>query len=158
MKPLKIDWDALEEAFSNQNEELVYYLDLVTGHVILEGEGEDDPSAEDDENIDPVASPVPVATRDATRVYIDPPDDELKLDWLQGFVADSPGLEPDKLERLQSALDAEDPTEAVRDVLGQHADLRDRWYMYCSDRVHEMIDRWIDEHSITVGAPPPWKA
>ena len=37
MKPLKIDWDALEEAFNSQSEELIYYLDLVTGHVVLEG-------------------------------------------------------------------------------------------------------------------------
>ena len=40
-KPIQIDWDELETAFENRNEDLTYYLDLVTGQVILEGEGED---------------------------------------------------------------------------------------------------------------------
>ena len=35
-KPLQIDWDELETAFENRNEDLTYYLDLVTGQVILE--------------------------------------------------------------------------------------------------------------------------
>jgi hypothetical protein len=34
-KPIKIDWDELESAFNNRNDELIYYLDLVTGQVIL---------------------------------------------------------------------------------------------------------------------------
>jgi hypothetical protein len=39
-KPIKIDWDELESAFDSKQEDLIYYLDLVTGQVILEGEGE----------------------------------------------------------------------------------------------------------------------
>ena len=46
-KPIRIDWEDLEAAFENTNEELVYFLDLVTGRVILEGEGED--SGEEEE-------------------------------------------------------------------------------------------------------------
>ena len=33
-KAIKIDWDELESAFDNKNEELVYYLDRVTGQVV----------------------------------------------------------------------------------------------------------------------------
>lgn len=33
-KPLQIDWDELEAAFENRNEDLTYYVDLVTGQVI----------------------------------------------------------------------------------------------------------------------------
>ena len=37
-KPIKIDWEELESAFQTRREELVYYLDLVTGEVVLEDE------------------------------------------------------------------------------------------------------------------------
>ena len=36
-KPIRVNWDDLEAAFDNPNEELAYYLDLVNGHVVLEG-------------------------------------------------------------------------------------------------------------------------
>ena len=32
-KPIRLDWDELEVAFTNHDEEIVYYLDLVTGNV-----------------------------------------------------------------------------------------------------------------------------
>ena len=32
-KPIKIDWDELESAFDSKQEDLIYYLDLVTGHM-----------------------------------------------------------------------------------------------------------------------------
>ena len=38
-KPIRVDWEELEAAFDSGNEELVYYLDSVTGHVLLEGAG-----------------------------------------------------------------------------------------------------------------------
>ena len=34
-KPLHIDWDELESAFENRNEDLSYYLDLITGKVFM---------------------------------------------------------------------------------------------------------------------------
>ena len=70
-KKLRINWDDLEAAFDNRNEELVYYLDLVEGHVILEGEGEEGDFDEDEEHFDasPSASP---RVNDGTRLYVDP--------------------------------------------------------------------------------------
>ena len=40
-KPIKVDWDALEEAFDSRDPEVAYYLDRITGHVVLDGEGEE---------------------------------------------------------------------------------------------------------------------
>ena len=41
-KPIRIDWEELESAFDSGNEEILYYLDLITGQVKLEGEGDTD--------------------------------------------------------------------------------------------------------------------
>ena len=48
-KPIRLDWDELEVAFTNHDEEIVYYLDLVTGKVIIDGEGEDDDFDDEDD-------------------------------------------------------------------------------------------------------------
>jgi len=41
-KPIKIDWEELEDAFNSPPEEISSYLDGISGHVALEGEGEED--------------------------------------------------------------------------------------------------------------------
>ena len=38
-KPIRVDWDDLEEAFSNRRAESSSSLDAITGHVVLDGEG-----------------------------------------------------------------------------------------------------------------------
>jgi hypothetical protein len=153
-KPIKLQWDDLEAAFSNQNPELVYYLDVVTGYVVLEGEGEEDDDDDNDSTAIPVLQKPPY---DATRIYIVPPDDALKLQWMKQFVDEVGDLEVEVRDKLKSALDEEDSVPAINDVLRQHPEGRDRWYLYRSDRKHELIDRWIVEHGIETVDPPPWK-
>ena len=58
-KQIKIDWDELEDAFTNPQDEVFCFLDRVTGRVVLEGEGDD--LHDDDRNYDrpPDAAEVP---------------------------------------------------------------------------------------------------
>jgi hypothetical protein len=152
---IRVDWDDLEGAFSNRDDELVYYLDTVTGHVHLEGEGDDDDFDEDDPTSEPVA---PRADRadDSTRAYVARPDSKTELEWMRAFVDEVEDGEAGRRERLRATLDSDDPFHAFRDALMQDAEGRDAWFLFRSDRIHESIDAWLAANEIIPTAPPPW--
>jgi uncharacterized Zn finger protein len=155
-KAIKIDWDELESAFDNKNEELVYYLDRVTGQVVLEGEGEDE-FDDDDDLVDD--SPAEAPPRDdTTRIYIEPLDPDELLSWMRDFLGDSKkSLESATRDRLLSAVEAREPQGAIREILDDNAEVRDRWFAYRSERLHETMDAWLDANDVSVVDPPPWK-
>jgi hypothetical protein len=154
-KPIRIDWDDLEGAFNNKNEELVYYLDTVTGHVHLEGEGGEDDFDDDDMSSEPAPAERP---EDGTRVYVEPPDGDTQRGWMREFVDGVAGeLDAELAGRLAAALDGDDPIDGFRDALRDHDEGRDRWFLYTSDRLHAHIEQWIDSHEIQPADPPPWK-
>ena len=155
-RPLKLQWNDLEAAFSNRNQQFVYYLDLVTGYVVLEGEGEEDDFDDQEQNYGGAAPRSPAD--DSTRLYIQPPDHALKLEWLKTFLDEAEDLDPEVKAELKVATKEEDYVAAVNDVLRRHPEGSDRWYLYRSDRKHDRIDEWIEEHSIGTVDPPPWKA
>lgn len=151
-RALKIDWDELESAFNNRNDELVYYLDLVTGHVVLEGEGDDfDEDSVDDPDLDAGRS-------DTTRLYIEPPGFEEEVGWMREFVREGVGdLEEDVVVALKSAVDGEDASAAFREMLQQHEDARTAWFRYRSERLHEAVEAWLDANEVRSVTPPPWR-
>jgi len=155
-KPIRIDWEKLEDAFSNKNEDLVYYLDLITGHVELDGEDEDDDDVDTaiyDRNA------TPAATDDATRAYIEPIDNRLKLGWMRTFLDDNPAtLDDDVVESLRTAMGEDDAPTALSVVLNDHVEVRDAWYRYRADRQHDMIDDWLVELEVDVVDPAPWNS
>jgi hypothetical protein len=155
-KAIKIDWDELESAFDNKNEELVYYLDRVTGQVVLEGEGEDE-FDDDDDLVDD--SPAEAPPRDdTTRIYIEPLDPDELLSWMRDFLGDSKkSLESATRDRLLSAVEAREPQGAIREILDDNAEVRDRWFAYRSERLHETMNAWLDANDVSVVDPPPWK-
>lgn len=156
-KAIKLDWDELEDAFNNLNDELVYYLDLVTGRVHLEGEGEDAHGIdEDDEYSAGAANAVPTRS-DGTRAYVEPPTTSIKVDWIQKFMKEENDLSPDLVQKVTDGLTADDPADAIRTALNEHPDDRDRWYLYRSDRIRELIETWLDKNRIRPADPPPWK-
>ena len=156
MKPkrLKLDWDQLEDAFNNQNDELVYFLDLITGQVHLEGEGEEDDD-DDDESYDP--NNVPQSPRnDQTRAYVEPPDTKLKIDWLTTFIAEDEGIDEPLRESLETAMGADDPTSSIRGILNQNPEIRDRWYLYRTTRIQELIGVWLTKNRVETTNTAPW--
>jgi len=151
MKQLKIDWDELENAFTNRNLELVYYLDLVTGHVFLEGEEDH----HDEDDISQATAPAP-NRNDKTRAYIDPPDVATRLQWIHAFVDEETGLSPYFLSELKEAIASDDPARAILQVLLTYAEERDRWYLYRSDQLHVFMEQWLKDLSIKTVDAPPW--
>lgn len=152
-KRIKLDWEQIEDAFNNLNDELVYYLDLVTGHVHLEGEGDD--QDDDETNYSHGAASASPAS-DATRAYIEPPDTAVKIEWIQQFMKDEADLDPELVAKVTAGLTADDPAEAIRTALNQHPDDRDRWYLYRSERIRRFIERWLKSHNIATDTPT-WK-
>jgi hypothetical protein len=154
-KPLHIDWDELETAFENRNEDLTYYLDLVTGQVILEGEGEDAHFDEDDEMDDAVE--IDAAQRgETTRLYVVSFTDDDELDWMDEFIEGDDAISPELKETL-SDLVAQGPSQRFKDELRHHPDVRSRWFLFRSERLHEVMDAWMDSNKISPASPPPWK-
>jgi hypothetical protein len=150
-KPLKIDWDELESAFQAKSEDLVYYLDLVTGQVVLDGEGEEraSDSGDDDDDDDLERLPVPVVRAETTRLYVRPPEADEELDWIETFAEQEGGLD--------HVLDAEDVHDGFRDALRRDPERKERWFAFRSDRLHERIDRWIADNGVHPAEPPPWR-
>jgi len=139
---LKLEWTELEEAFTNQNDEWVYFLDLVTGLVKLEGEGVVD-TFDDDDDFD-TRAPVAVLSRrnDPTRAYVEIPDTAAKLIWLKSFLEEE---EVDAAVKAQLAevMVGDNPASKIRALLNKNSELRDAWYLYRADHIRARIDTWL---------------
>jgi hypothetical protein len=156
-KPIKINWDELESAFDNKREDLVYYLDLVTGQVVLEGEGEEAEFENEQDLLEEGADEEPVVREETTRLVIEPPGPEDEVDWMEDFVDEAEDASPEVREALTEALESDNAPEAFRDVLRHHAPERDRWFLYRSERLHEAVDAWLDANEVHCAEPPPWR-
>jgi len=156
-KPIKVDWEELERAFDQRDADLVYYLDRVTGHVLLEGEGEEKSFKADEDRYNRGEQSAPAPLEDATRAYVRPVTTEQKLDWVRRFVDEVPELDPGFRSALVDALDGEGTAEAVIEVLNTNPEGKERWYLYRAERLHEAVEAWLEEQGIAVSEPPPWK-
>jgi hypothetical protein len=151
-KPIKVDWDELEVAFNNQDGELVYYLDLVTGHVVLEGEDD-----LDDENGYYDARAASIAPKDDdTRAYIAPLQMQQKLEWMRAFLDENEATDAEAVGKLREAMGTEDPAAAIIATLREQDEIRDRWYLYRAESLHKLIQSWLDERGVRATTPPPW--
>lgn len=155
-KPIRIDWEELEDAFSNSEDDALSCLDTVTGHLALEGEGDD----ADDASFDaPMAAARTAITReDPTQIIVRPPTTQRKIEWMRSFLRQSEGKQDQEvLDALIEAIDTDDPARRLSEVLNAHSEVRDAWYLYRSDELHRMIDEWLAEHGLEITTPPPWK-
>jgi hypothetical protein len=149
-KPIKVDWEELESAFDSGSEELTYFLDRITGHVVLEGEGEED-------DFDDAGAVGSQALEDQTRLSIEPVKTAQKIDWIKRFLDEITDLDPEFRDELKKALAAENAATALTEVLHQNAEGSDRWYLYRTDRLRELIEDWLEGNGVAVANPPPWK-
>ncbi len=151
-KPIKIDWEELEDAFNSPPEEITSYLDGITGHIGLEGEGEED-DLEDENPLDAASVP---PRNDPTRISIRPPGSAEKIEWMKSFLEQG-GHEEGVVAELKRALEAQNPAEALADVLNLHAEVRDDWYLYRTARTRDMIEAWLASNDVETLTAPPWK-
>jgi hypothetical protein len=155
-KSIKIDWEELESAFESKREDLVYYLDLVTGHVVLEGEGED--ARDDGDDLDGAVEPAGRRRSPSDHLYVDPPDSETEAAWMADFVGDEAQVDAAALAQLREALEGPEPVEDFREVLRNQPEERDRWFLFRTERLHELIDEWLEANGVISTEPAPWKS
>jgi hypothetical protein len=152
-KPIRIDWDELESAFDNDREDFVHYLDLVTGQVYLDGEGEEEAVEGDEDEVD---GPEPVLGEIPARLAIDPASPDERLNWMEDFVHGEAIFDDAARARLDEILSrsaADEFREALRKIEGA----RERWFAYRTERLHQRIDEWLAANGVATAEPPPWK-
>ena len=146
-KPIHLDWDELEAAFENRNADLTYYLDVVTGQVGLEGEGED--AHFDDDELENAVDPSVASGREATRLTISSYSDDDELGWMDEFVAANDAI-PEPLKDELGTLIAKEDGDGFREELRHHAEIRDRWFLFRSERVHEVMSAWLADNRLVL--------
>jgi len=161
-KPIKIDWDALEEAFSSSQLEAASYLDRITGRVVLEGEGEDAELDEGEAGFEPAAAVARAVSgtppEDPMHLPIRPPDVPRKIEWMKSFLEQTTDEHPpDVAAAITAAMGVENPTPVIKGILDRNPEVRDAWYLYRSERIQEMIDEWLADNGVDTTDPPPWK-
>jgi hypothetical protein len=97
------------------------------------------------------------ATRpETTRLYVVSFTNDDELDWMDEFIEGDEELSAELKEKLLDVV-AQGPPQKFKDELRQHGEIRDRWFRFRSERLHEVMDAWLDEHKVSAATPPPWK-
>jgi len=142
LRDVPIDWEALEDAFENNAPEVHSYLQLATGEVIRVVDGVADPQMHARIAADPGYLRVdPVSSREQYR-------------WMERFI---PMVENTELRgRLNQAIDGKGAFRRFKDVLMAHAEERERWFTYRSERLKTFMDAWLTAHSLRAIPRPAW--
>lgn len=142
LRDVPIDWEALEDAFENNAPEVHSYLQLATGEVIRVVDGVADPQMHARIAADPGYLRVdPVSSREQYR-------------WMERFI---PMVENTELRgRLHQAIDGKGAFRRFKDVLMAHAEERERWFTYRSERLKTFMDAWLTAHSLRAIPRPAW--
>jgi hypothetical protein len=141
-RDVPVDWEALEDAFENNAPEVHSYLQLATGEVIRVVDGVADPQMHARIAADPGYLRVdPVSSREQYR-------------WMERFI---PMVENGELRaRLHQAIDGKGAFRRFKDVLMAHAEERERWFTYRSERLKTFMDAWLSAHSLRATPRPAW--
>lgn len=142
LRDVPIDWEALEDAFENNAPEVHSYLQLATGEVIRVVDGVADPQMHARIAADPGYLRVdPVSSREQYR-------------WMERFI---PMVDNTELRgRLHQAIDGKGAFRRFKDVLMAHAEEREKWFTYRSERLKTFMDAWLQAHSLRAIPRPAW--
>ncbi|GAC1574334.1 MAG: hypothetical protein NVS3B20_05950 [Polyangiales bacterium] len=142
LRDVAIDWEALEDAFENNAPEVHSYLQLGTGEVIRVVDGVADPHMH-----------ARIAA-DTGYLRVDPVSSREQYRWMERFI---PMVEETELRgRLNQAIDGKGAFRRFKDVLMTHAEERERWFTYRSERLKTFMDAWLTAHSLRATPRPAW--
>ncbi len=142
LRDIPVDWEALEDAFENNAPEVHSYRQLATGEVIRVVDGVADPQMH-----------ARIAA-DVGYLRVDPVSSREQYRWMERFI---PMVENAELRgRLNQAIDGKGAFRRFKDVLMAHAEERERWFAYRSERLKTFMDAWLAAHSLHAIPRPPW--
>ena len=143
-RDVPVDWEALEDAFENNAPEVHSYLQLATGEVIRVVDGLADPQMH-----------ARIAA-DTGYLRVDPVSSREQYRWMERFI---PLVEDADLQgRLHQAIDGKGAFRRFKDALMAHAEERERWFVYRSERLRTFMDAWLGAHNLRAIPRPAWAA
>ncbi len=142
LRDVPIDWEALEDAFENNAPEVHSYLQIATGEVIRVVDGVADPQMH-----------ARIAA-DAGYLRVDPVSSREQYRWMERFIPMVDDLE--LRGRLHQAIDGKGAFRRFKDALMAHAEERERWFTYRSERLKTFMDAWLVAHSLRAVPRPAW--
>jgi hypothetical protein len=142
LRDVPVDWEALEDAFENNAPEVHSYLQLTTGEVIRVVDGLADPQMH------------ARIAGDTAYLRVDPVSSREQYRWMERFI---PMVENvDLRARLSHAIDGKGAFRRFKDALMAHAEDRERWFVYRSERLRTFMDAWLNAHNLKAVPRPVW--
>lgn len=134
LRPVPVDWEALENAFENNAPEVHSYLQLATGDVLRIVDGVADPAMHSR------------IAADARYLRVEAVSSREQYRWMECYI---PTVEEDELRaRLEVAIDGKGAFRRFKDVLMTHSTERERWFTYRSERLRTFMEAWLAAHTI----------
>jgi len=141
-RDVPVDWEALEDAFENNAPEVHSYLQLTTGEVIRVVDGLADPQMH------------ARIAGDTGYLRVDPVSSREQYRWMERFIPMVDNLE--LRGRLNQAIDGKGAFRRFKDALMAHAEDRERWFVYRSERLRTFMDAWLAAHNLRAVPRPAW--
>jgi hypothetical protein len=142
LREVPVDWEALEDAFENNAPEVHSYLHLTTGEVLRVVDGVADPQMH-----------VRIAS-DGNYLRIDPVSSREQYRWMERFIPMA--VDEDLRALLAQAIDGKGAFRRFKDVLMNHAEERERWFVFRSERLRTFMEAWLGAHAIKAAVRPAW--
>ncbi|MEZ4288169.1 MAG: UPF0158 family protein [Polyangiales bacterium] len=131
---VSVAWEALEDAFENNAPEVHSYLHTLTGEVIRIVDGIADPAMHNR------------IMSDGNYLRVDPVSSREQYRWMERFIST---IEDDALRhRLTVSIDGKGAFRRFKDVLMNHPEERELWFVFRSDRLQACMDAWLTAHGI----------
>lgn len=133
-REVPVDFEALEDAFENNAPEVHSYLHISTGEVLRVVVGIADPEMH-----------TRIAT-DVNYLRVDPVSSREQYRWMERFIPMVDDV--DLRERLLHAIDGKGAFRRFKDALMAHAQERERWFAFRSERLRVFMEAWLDAHNL----------
>lgn len=135
LRPVPIDWEALEDAFENNAPEVHSYLHLSTGEVLRVVDGIADPQVH------------ARIVSDGHYARIEPVSSREQYRWMERYIQmlDAGPLQ----DLLKQAIDGKGAFRRFKDMLMSHGAERERWFAFRSERLRAFMESWLTAHVLT---------
>lgn len=142
-REVPVDWEALEDAFENNAQEVHSYLHLNSGEVLRVVDGVADPDMHSR------------ISGDTNYLRIESVSSREQYRWMERFIqmVEHPGLRGG----LGQAIDGKGAFRRFKDVLMSYATERERWFAFRSERLRVFMEAWLAAHAIVPVRRPEWK-
>jgi hypothetical protein len=139
MAKIKIDVNMLADAMEDHSESYSWYLDKHTGEIVMCADefNRDKWNKYDAERIE---------SEPERFLCIEPLESHELFGTMEDFLAELEDGEPKK--ELINSLNWRHPFRAFKDTLCSYPDLREQWFEFHNQWLHEKAKEWIEEEQI----------